>query len=532
MPDRGDGLVLVGMPTSGKTTVGRIVADRLGRRFIDTDELVERRLGMSVPDYLERHDEPSFREHEAAAVAEAAAHDGAVIGAGGGAVLDPLNRWALWRHGPVAWLDASPPLLAARLEADEVARPTFRPYSPERVAVIAAERAPAYRAADLRLDASPAPEAVADELLTRSELAPEATGWRLFDAEVPRHHPIGPATTRIVMGVDLDRATITGAILAGDASAVVDRRVMRQQMQLVAALPATRCMAIRGGERTKRIRQLDRILEWLAANGAERGAPLIAVGGGTIGDLVGTAAALYARGVPLVHVPTTWLAQADSAIGGKVAVDLGHAKNAVGAFWPPAAVISDVGALRTLPARGRREGMAECIKAAIIGDLALWRLLEARGRAALRTDEAARYAIIERAARLKLAVCQRDPFETGERRTLNLGHTIGHALEIESGYRLAHGSAVVLGLRAVTTIAAGRGADPDLGPRLEALLADLGYALRHRFDAGRVTAAMHADKKRLAGRQRWILPMRIGQVVEADDVTDAEVERGLSAIAA
>jgi shikimate kinase len=102
MPERGHGLVLVGMPTSGKTTVGRIVAERLGRRFIDTDAVVEGRLGMSVPDYLERHDEPSFRAHETAAVAEATASQDAVIAAGGGAVLDPLNRWALWRHGPLA----------------------------------------------------------------------------------------------------------------------------------------------------------------------------------------------------------------------------------------------------------------------------------------------------------------------------------------------------------------------------------------------------------------------------------------------
>jgi shikimate kinase/3-dehydroquinate synthase len=532
MPDRGDGLVLVGMPTSGKTSVGSIVAERLGRRFIDTDEVVEGRLGMSVPDYLERHGEPSFREHEAAAVADAVAHDGAVIGAGGGAVLEPLNRWALWWHGPVAWLDAPASVLAARLEADDVARPTFRPYSPERVTAIAAERAPAYRAADLRIDASPAPEAVADELLERHVDAERATGWRLFDADVPRHHPIGPPTTRIVMGVDLDEPTIAAALPAGDAMAVIDRRVMRTLPHLVAALPASRCLAIRGGERTKRIRQLEQVLEWLAENAAERTAPLIAVGGGTIGDLVGTAAALYARGAPLVHLPTTWLAQADSAIGGKVAVDLARAKNAVGAFWPAAAIISDVGTLRTLPARARREGMAECIKAAIIGDPALWRLLEARGRGALRTDEAARYAIIERAARLKLAVCERDPFETGERRALNLGHTIGHALEIASGYRLSHGAAVVLGLRVVTAIAAGRGAERDLAERLDALLTDLGYALRHRFDADRVRSAMRSDKKRLAGRQRWILPMRIGQVVEADDVTDAELERGLRAIAA
>jgi 3-dehydroquinate synthetase len=280
----------------------------------------------------------------------------------------------------------------------------------------------------------------------------------------------------------------------------------------------------------KRMRSLERILEWLAEQRVERDAPLVAVGGGTIGDLAGTAAALFARGLPLIHVPTTWLAQADSAIGGKVAIDLRGAKNAAGAFWPPVAVLSDVAALRTLPLRLRRDGMAESVKAALIGDPALWRLLEERGRAALRADEAARYAILERSARLKLNVCERDPFEASERRTLNLGHTIGHALEIESGYRLRHGAAVALGLRAVAAIAAGRGGDPELAPRLDDLLSRLGFTLTRGFDANRVGDAMLGDKKRRDGRQRWVLPMDIGTVTEVDDVTEAELTHALGVI--
>lgn len=264
----------------------------------------------------------------------------------------------------------------------------------------------------------------------------------------------------------------------------------------------------------------------------ERDEPLLAVGGGTIGDLAGTAAALFNRGLPLVHVPTTWLAQSDSAIGGKVAVDLGRAKNAAGAFWPPVAVLSDVGALRTLPLRLRRDGMAESVKSALIGDPALWGLLEGRGRAALQNDEPARHAIVERSARLKLGVCVRDPFESGERRTLNLGHTIGHGLEVESRYRLSHGSAVALGMRAVTAIAAGRGADADLPERLDTLLHVLGFRMRRSFDADAVRAAMQGDKKRLGGRQRWILPMTVGRVIEVDDVTDAELDTALRTIGA
>ena len=126
----------------------------------------------------------------------------------------------------------------------------------------------------------------------------------------------------------------------------------------------------------------------------------------------------------------------------------------------------------------------------------------------------------------------RDPFEQGERRQLNLGHTLAHALEIESGYRLAHGAAVALGLRAVAGIAAGRGADPDLGERLDSLLANLGFAPRRTFDAAAVRDAMTGDKKRLRGRQRWLLPMGIGQVTEVDDVDDAELGAALERIGA
>jgi len=517
-----DGVVLVGMPTSGKSTVGRLVAERLGRPFVDTDEIMARRIGMPVADYIRRHGEPAARAEESKAVREACAAPGAVISTGGGAPLDPLNRWALWHHGTVACLDVAADELLRRLRADGVARPTLEPYGEERLASVMADRAPVYRAADVSLDASASPGAIAQELTVRLGLV---GGRRLLDAEVARHHPIGPAAARIVMGVDL-----AGVIPAG--AAVVDRRLLTAGPDLVRGVRATACLLIAAGERSKRVRPLERILEWLAEQRVERDTPLIAVGGGTIGDLAGTAAAMYARGLPLVQVPTTWLAQADSSIGGKVAVDLRSAKNAVGAFWPPIAVVTDVAALRSLPIRLRRDGMAESIKVAMIGDPALWQLLEERGQAALRTDEAARYAILERSARLKIGICDRDPFESGERRALNLGHTIGHALELESRYRLPHGAAVVLGMRAVAAIAFGRGGDPDLSPRLDSMLDRTGFTLRRSFDGAAVRDAMLGDKKRRAGRQRWILPMEIGRVIEVDDVTEAELELGLRTISA
>ena len=164
---------------------------------------------------------------------------------------------------------------------------------------------------------------------------------------------------------------------------VADEAVAAALPGLMAAFPGERRLPVTGGERAKRMQSVERLLEEAAALRAERGDAWIALGGGTTGDLVGTAAALYLRGVPLVQVPTTWLAQSDSAIGGKVAVDLAAAKNAAGAFWPPVAVIGDVAALRTLPRDLLLDGLAEVIKSAIIGDPWLWTLLETRGEAAL-----------------------------------------------------------------------------------------------------------------------------------------------------
>jgi 3-dehydroquinate synthetase len=195
--------------------------------------------------------------------------------------------------------------------------------------------------------------------------------------------------------------------------------------------------------------------------------------------------------------------------------------------------VSDIALLDALPIGRRRDGLAECLKSGLIGDPALWRLVEERGRAALDGhDPAAVYALTERAARLKLDIVERDPYETGERRVLNLGHTLGHALEVESGYSLPHGEAVCLGLRAVAAIAARRGAEAGLGERIDAVLEELGFPLRRRFDAVAVERALRGDKKRERGVQRWILPLAVGRVEQVTDVSAEELRSAMEVISA
>jgi 3-dehydroquinate synthetase/shikimate kinase len=530
-----ESIVLVGLPGSGKTSVGRAIAERLGRPFLDLDEAINRRTGRTPGRIIDEDGEAAFRALEAAEVRAAAAIPDVVLATGGGAIIDPLSRWALWDAGVSVFLDVDDERLLERVGRHAETRPLLAGDPVVHLARLRAEREPFYASADIRITAEGSTRTVAGTVIAavRRQRNP---GRILFDARVRRDHHQGPPTARITYGRVLQPALpeLVAAHSQGDPVVVADEQVAQALPALLAALPGSRRLTIEAGERAKRLAVVERLLEAASAMRAERGDAWVAAGGGTTGDIVGTAAALYVRGAPLIQLPTTWLALSDSAIGGKVAVDLSHAKNAAGSFWPPVAVVGDVAVLRTLPVPLLRDGLAEVIKSAVIGDPWLWDLLETRGAAALGVDgppdEAARYAMVERSMRLKLGVVDRDPFERGERRTLNLGHTLGHALEIESGYTLPHGQAVVLGLRAVTAIAEGRGADPDLAERIDDLLVRLGYALTRSFDPAAVRTALIADKKRIGGRQHWILPMGIGTVIDVDDVTEDELERAIARI--
>jgi 3-dehydroquinate synthetase/shikimate kinase len=531
-----EAIVLVGLSGSGKSSVGRQIASRLGRPFLDLDDAITRRTGRTPARLIESEGEAAFRALEAAEVDAAVRVPDVVIATGGGAVIDPLSRWALWGAGVTVWLDGPDDRLVARVSRHAETRPLLTGDPAARLARQRTEREPFYAAADVRVTTDGSARSVAGRVL--DAVRHERTHGRvLFDASVRRDHLQGAREARVTYGRELSPvlADLVAPHTSGEPVVVADEHVARALPDLLAALPGSRRLTIEAGERAKRLPAVERLLESASALRAERADAWVAAGGGTTGDLVGTAAAMYLRGAPLIQLPTTWLALSDSAIGGKVAVDLSGAKNAAGAFWPPVAVIGDVATLRTLPITLLRDGLAEVIKSAVIGDTWLWDLLDTRGAAALgledgSPDEAARYAMVERSMRLKLGVVDRDPFERGERRVLNLGHTLGHALEVESDYSLPHGQAVVLGLRAVTAIAEGRGAVPHLGERIDDLLTRLGYTLTRSFDPIAVKAALGTDKKRIAGRQHWILPMDIGAVIDVDDVTEAELERAIARI--
>lgn len=288
-------------------------------------------------------------------------------------------------------------------------------------------------------------------------------------------------------------------------------------------------------ELAKNLSTVEQVCRQLARAGASRRTTLVAVGGGVVGDVAGFVAASYARGIGLVHVPTTLVAQVDSAIGGKTGVNLREGKNLVGAFYPPKLVISDSDLLRTLPPREFRSGLYEVIKYGVIGDPGLFGYLERGMHTLLRREASAPDFIIERSARQKARVVSRDEHESGLREILNFGHTFAHALETVTSYRrYLHGEAVGLGMIAASRLAVALGmfSERDAARVIE-LVASVGpLPPWPRVSPARMTAAMQFDKKTRGGRVRFVLPERIGRVrcgVEADPKAVSQVLRTCAA---
>jgi 3-dehydroquinate synthase len=303
--------------------------------------------------------------------------------------------------------------------------------------------------------------------------------------------------------------------------------------RIAAALPGAPHLLVPDGERAKRLPTVARLYDMLVAAGADRQTVMVVVGGGVLGDLAGFAAASFLRGMPLVHVPTTVVAQVDSAIGGKVGVNHALGKNLIGAFYPPVAVLSDPSLLRTLSAREFRAGLYEVIKYGVIESPRLFARLESQLDAVLARELDTLVPVIAECSRIKARVVTADEHETGERRILNFGHTAGHALEAITNYRrFRHGEAVGLGMLAAAELARARGAlSADAADRLRTLIQRLG-ALPPVDDlsAAECAAATSRDKKVIRGTLHFVLPVAIGKTQIVKDVKPRELVRALRTI--
>ena len=525
-------LVLIGLPGSGKSAVGRRLASRHGATFVDIDEVIEREAGRRVPEIFAEEGEAGFRARERAAIASLGPADEApelrrVLAPGGGAIVEPRNRWTLFRGRVPVWLDGRPEVLAQRLRRS----PNVRPLVTGRDSIralrdLTAARSRFYGAA-IRVAGMAEVNSVVDAVDQVAADARRDVGTIVLRAETTIGRlTIGEGIAGRVLADELRRVGAQRAVIVTEATAwaFVGPAI---EGPLGAAGYETEVVLLPEGEAAKSMDVVAAAARDLAHHHVERGEPIVAVGGGAVGDTAGFLAAVYLRGIPFIQVPTTLVAEVDSSIGGKTGVDLPEGKNLVGAFHQPAAIVTDVALLATLPDRERRAAFGEAVKMAALGDEHLFQLLESRGAAVATGDPAtledgSLAELVERCAWAKVEVVAADEKEAAVRIALNLGHSLGHAYEAAGEYReLRHGEAVAFGLRAACRIGVASGVTPpERAARIERLLDDLDLAagpLPYPLD--RVIEHLDADKKHRSGRLRWVLPTATGHVVR-DDIPD------------
>ena len=520
-------IVLTGFMGVGKTAVGREVARRLGRAFVDMDDLIVLEAGMSIPEIFETRGEAYFRELESAILRQLAAQRDLVIATGGGALVDPSNRELMTRTSLVICLSASVSAIEDRLAGDETRPLLAAADRRQRIVDLINKRAAAYAEIPYRIDTTNREIGeVAEEVIA---LAERGLGGVL---KLPVATPDNKGYD-ILLGRGLLVETpglLAERDLTGMVAVVSDEHVAEHWAgPLLQAFKQADYQAILitlpAGEQHKNLATINRIYDELAVAGMDRRGVIAALGGGVVGDMAGFAAATYLRGVHFVQIPTSLLAMVDASVGGKTGVDLPQGKNLVGAFKWPDLVIVDPDLLNTLPADEFRNGLAEVIKHGIIGDRELFAQLYGDGPESLES-------MLARALRVKIRVVENDPFEKGERAHLNLGHTFAHAIEQVSGYAVPHGQAVGLGLVAAAELAAAReDCSPETARLIRAVVERLGLPTHlSGFDPEAVYAAMSADKKRRGKQLRFVLPHEIGRVAVHDDVTREQALAAIKAI--
>ncbi len=515
---------LVGFMCTGKTQVGRRLAAALGMQFLDSDELIAARAGKSIERIFAEDGEAKFRQLERNAIAHLAVKRGLVISAGGGALGDKRNLADLRRGGPVVCLTASPEQILKRAQR-AAPRPLLKVPNPRaRVEELLALRAAQYAQADYHIDTTNiSPAQAAAQALSLLTVVPVNLGERSYDIIIGRGllakageylHRLGKYSRIAVVSEERVWQEHGAALASG----------LPEHHQVI--LPA-----LEDQEKLKSLRFAERLYDEFLRLGLARDSLVIAFGGGTIGDLTGFAAATYMRGLDFVQIPTTLLAQVDSSIGGKVAVNHPRAKNLIGAFWQPKLVLADLHCLDTLPRQQFRNGLAEVIKHAILADARLFQYLEEHTDDIMRLYPPCLRHLLWRNCQIKAAVVSQDEKEAGLREILNLGHTFGHALETATEYSgLSHGEAVSIGVAAAGRLAYQQGLFSAAG--LERMLCLLqGYHLptaAPQIPLPAVLSAMKTDKKGRRGELRFVLPRRIGKVGLYSNIPPAALRRALT----
>ncbi len=516
---------LYGPPGSGKTTLGKELADRLDLAFTDLDEVIEQQAGMQIPQIFQLEGEAGFRVRESQALSAVLLDGRGVIALGGGALLNASNRTLVERNGQVICLRAPFETLLNRLRSAQTTRPLLEdrpaPASEgmngmaQRLQGLLGARQSHYDSFPLQLE----------------------TGHASLEQLVHAAHQILGAFRVSGMGADYDVRVVSGGIrtlgsllqgrkLNGPIALVSDQNVgdfYAQQVKqtLESAGYEVNVILIPPGEAFKTITTVNSLWKQFLEAGVERRSTVVALGGGVVSDLAGFAAATYLRGVPWVAVPTSLLGMVDASLGGKTGADLPEGKNLIGAFYPPRLVLVDPETLNTLPEEERNSGMAEVVKAGIIGDGELYSL----SKLGWESIEAHWDEIIRRAMAVKIGVIQEDPYEKGRRASLNLGHTVGHAVEKVSSYQIRHGEAVAIGMVVEAQLGEAIGiTEKGLADEIASVLSalNLPVSLPGGLDRQAMLRVMRVDKKKAAGQVYFAIPERIGTVCTGVHIPDLE----------
>ncbi len=505
-------LVINGFMATGKSAVGRAVARKLGRPFYDLDEVVEGQAGCSIAELFRRDGEAGFRQAERHELLRILKEDGAVISVGGGALLDREFRLDVLERAQVVSLVASAEEVCRRVAGDG-GRPLLGAApEPERVRELLELRRPTYAECHRQI---------------------QTDGWSIDKVVEETCHAVrvrsvavacGEDSYAVEVGAGVAESRLRKAALASRSHCLVSDTNVHPLYGDDAASwlgePASVSrMILPAGEESKTVETMQRLWTQAAGLGLDRRTQVISLGGGVVSDIAGFFAATWLRGLRWGVVPTSLLAMVDASVGGKTAVDFLDMKNAVGAFWQPGFVVCDTAFLATEAARGLQSALAEAVKTALVGDPELLDLLEARAAAVLSREPQLLADVVYRCVAVKARIVSRDPREAGLRAVLNLGHTVGHALEAKTEFkRFTHGEAVSLGLVSALRVGHALGRTPAaLHRRVRRVLA--AFELPVDVDPSLLEgslAFLHRDKKRVGPNIRFVVAHDVGDVRTSD----------------
>jgi len=500
-------IVFIGFMGAGKSTA-LAAAREAGLETVEIDELMERELGKPIREAFEQDGEETFRAREAEVVGRLLENaDGGAIALGGGSVLSERVREALGRH-IVVLLEIDAATAWKRIEGTE------RPLATSEADVerLLAERLPLYEELADAIVPMADEGVVARALPAILALAAMPAGTRLLWAS--------SASGEYPVFVGRDLLSTDWWPLDGRRFCVTDKNAERYAESLE---PIAGHLAVEPGEEAKTLQQVGKVIEDLAVLKMTREDHVVALGGGVVGDMAGFSAHIYQRGVPVVQVPTTLVAQVDSAYGGKTGVDVEWLKNYAGAYHLPAGVLADTSTLATLPPRELAAGFVEVIKTGLLAGGSLWE----RVRNLASVDPGELDDIVFACARYKCGIVAADERDAGLRHVLNLGHTIGHAIESASGYGYLHGEAIGLGLLAALELSDA----PELRREVAAILERHGLPIRMdaKMEIEIILEAVEADKKRTAAGVGFVLlsepgKPRTGEIIDPAKVREAVEE--------